>query len=707
MCIKFLPKVSYRITSSTIIKGISTAALLITANMSHSFNNSTIANNETYTVLQAQSNIYPAVFFEQYQPQNAMDMVARIPGFNFNQDSKARGFGGNAGNVLVDGARPTSKSGGLKGALKRIPAAQVTTIEIIRGGVGAGGGAGQSVVANVIRDKSITIGTWASKLRISPDGKALPNIEAAMTTKVNDWNVSFDLDIGGRPNHRKAVIEELNNEKVLTATSTELFNDESRWFFANGEGTTVMYGGKLAINGRLGGDNWQGDTNRESFIAFNLDESIPESFWQLNEENKFKMAELSMDWTKSFQAWKWRIVGLGLISDKEYGYLSYESDKSKKISNNSFTQNRFKTEIIARTTIAKLSSGKFKPEFGVEIANNKLDTSANETEFGLISSVEGADVIVEELRGELFTTFSYSFNPSLTFEGAITAEFSTITVSGESEQEQSFEFIKPRLSATYKINDDNNLTVEAEHSVGQLNFNDFSVSTEASDDSTTSGNPDLKPDQKTRVAATYDWSFSERGSLKVKAFYQWKTDILEQVILARDDNGKTISQALGNAGDARFWGIITDINLPLDFILPNGLLEVSYKYKDSSFDDDITNQERTINDYTPNYLGIKLRQDLNEQKIAWGVEYQGDYTDTDYRVDEFEVYSGNKRLKFFVETTRFFDLKTQIEIAHLNTGRYTRSRFLYDGDRSSTYLGSEIANRVREPEIKLSIWGAF
>ena len=70
-------------------------------------------------------------------------MVERLPGFTFDEGSSDRGFGANAGNVLIDGARPTAKSGGLSAALKRIPADQVEKIEIIRGGVGGGEAAGQ------------------------------------------------------------------------------------------------------------------------------------------------------------------------------------------------------------------------------------------------------------------------------------------------------------------------------------------------------------------------------------------------------------------------------------------------------------------------------------------------------------------------------------------------------------------------------------
>lgn len=71
----------------------------------------------SYGQQSSQNNVYLASFFNKYTPQNAYEMIDRLPGFSFDSGSNARGFGANAGNVLIDGARPTSKSGGLSGAL--------------------------------------------------------------------------------------------------------------------------------------------------------------------------------------------------------------------------------------------------------------------------------------------------------------------------------------------------------------------------------------------------------------------------------------------------------------------------------------------------------------------------------------------------------------------------------------------------------------
>ena len=53
---------------------------------------------------------YPIAFFFQYGPTTATEVVGRIPGFTYKAGDDVRGFGGAAGNVLIDGERPSSKA---------------------------------------------------------------------------------------------------------------------------------------------------------------------------------------------------------------------------------------------------------------------------------------------------------------------------------------------------------------------------------------------------------------------------------------------------------------------------------------------------------------------------------------------------------------------------------------------------------------------
>ena len=70
--------------------------------------------------------VFEAAFFADAQPQNAMDMVMRVPGFSFDEGDDVRGLGGAAGNVLIDGRRPASKSEPLEETVRRIPASPRT-----------------------------------------------------------------------------------------------------------------------------------------------------------------------------------------------------------------------------------------------------------------------------------------------------------------------------------------------------------------------------------------------------------------------------------------------------------------------------------------------------------------------------------------------------------------------------------------------------
>ncbi|XPF94074.1 TonB-dependent receptor domain-containing protein [Colwellia sp. RE-S-Sl-9] len=648
--------------------------------------------------------VYTTDFFDQYSPQNALEMIERLPGFSFDEGSENRGFGGNAGNVLIDGSRPTSKSNGLSSVLQRIPAEQVLRIEIITGGVSAGEAAGQSVVANVIRANIGTSGTWRMQLFKTRSTAFEPEFEAAITAELGEWNTSFDVSIGNLPEYRPAVLTDRDAKGELTSSSNEVFEELTRKTYFSGEGSRSLADGKLTLNSRVGSENWQGDTSRDIFLNRKPDNSTADWSWVLNQKNKSREAEFGADWAKNIDNWKLRIIGLGLVEDETYSFKRRNIGDSF---DSTFQQERLKTEYVGRATYGKVNGSTFKPEFGFELASNRLDTNAIESNNGIFSAVAGSDVIVQEWRGELFATFVYQMNEQLTLEGGLTGEFSQLKVEGGSDLKQDFQFLKPRISATYTLNDDIKLIFEAEHEIGQLDFKDFAASSEASDDRTTSGNPSLKPDQSTVVKATVDWRFSDRGSFKWVLFNEWRKDILEQIVLSVSEDGE-VSQGLGNAGDANHWGVNIELNLPLDWVLPNGLLEVTYERDESAFYDPIIGRERVENEYNPYDIEFELRQDLAEQKIAWGFKFDGNFEETEFLVDEYNnTKATNDRVGFFIETTRFFGLKIQLDIDKATRGKFDRSRYFFDGTRAGTFEGSQVSKRIRYTDYKLSLWGSF
>jgi len=150
-------------------------------------------------------SVYPASFFADARPATANDMIARLPGFSLDNGlSSTRGFAGSAGNILIDGARPTAKNDDLFTILGRIPAANVERIELIRGGAPGIDMQGQSVLANVIRkkqDANQTIlnanlgfmgsGQWAPYGGIEYHGQSGAwRYEASLTRVTQQWDDS-------------------------------------------------------------------------------------------------------------------------------------------------------------------------------------------------------------------------------------------------------------------------------------------------------------------------------------------------------------------------------------------------------------------------------------------------------------------------------------------------------------------------------------
>jgi len=659
--------------------------------------------NETSVINLSEPAFYDTGFFSQYSPQNALEMINRLPGFSFDRGSNERGFGGNAGNVLIDGARPTSKSGGLYEALSRIPADQVVRIEILRGGNSAGETAGQSIVANVIRAQGITSGTWDFTSEGNIGSAALPRLQASLTTQLGQWQTSFNTIIAGWPSNRSADISNYDAEMNSITSEKEDYKESQKWARLTGEGSRELLGGKLSLNGYINHFDWLRDSKQDIYNTSYQPQVNTNKL--LNQDNSGTSIELGIDWTKGYDHWKLRLIGLGMLrNDAADNKFAAFNGAQPHFTRHDFQDTR-KTELVSRMTLASINNSNFIPEFGFELANNKLDSSLIQFQNDrLQTSQDNDNVAVEEVRGEVFANFVFKASELLTLEGGLTAEFSQIEVDSLNRQKQNFSFIKPRISSTYKFNSQSQLSVELARSVGQLNFGDFATSNEAFDGITNTGNSDLMPDQTTELAATYDLSLSERGSFKVKVFYQWRKNILEQVVIGEHANDD-LAYGLGNAGSAKFWGIDTDINLPLDFILSDSLLEISHSYQGSDFFDPIINEDRNINNYLPNSLEVNFRQDFVEHKFAWGLDYIASTSATNYRVNEVQTLNQAKRFGFFVESTQYFGVKTILSV--FNSSEQTRSRFFYQDNRNGIFNGKQVAHRKKRPAVVLTFSGTF
>lgn len=93
------------------------------------------ADSAPTATLPGAARVFEPVYFEQFAPRNALDMVTRIPGFTVTggNDQGQRGLGQATQNVIVNGERLSSKSDSVEDQLRRIPATDVIRIELVDG----------------------------------------------------------------------------------------------------------------------------------------------------------------------------------------------------------------------------------------------------------------------------------------------------------------------------------------------------------------------------------------------------------------------------------------------------------------------------------------------------------------------------------------------------------------------------------------------
>jgi len=658
---------------------------------------------------ESEADIFPALFFNQYYPQTALDMINRLPGFNFDSGSDVRGFGAAAGNVLIDGVRPTTKSagvtGGIETALIRIPTNQVDRIEILRGGVSGGEAAGQTIVANVIRIKGGSSGTWrASAVKQEGTSKITPKLELSYARTFGSWETAFDLNTGTRDWRRTADISTYDADDLLLNFKDEDYRIFAKWFRISADVSRPLAGGKLTLNGRLDLTNRDRDTTRLGYIGGDMDAGSHDSFWNFAKLNKERNGEIGADWNRTFKNdWKWRLIGLYVLDKPSYDSETISRNLvSESERRGSYLEDKTKSELILRSTYGKNGGAKLKPEFGMEFARNKLDNRASATRNGAPIALNTANVTVSENRGEAFASLNYQASSNLTLDSSLTFEVSKITVAGDANRSQTLNFLKPRLAATYLLNDRTSLTMKVERRVGQLDFNDFAASSQAEDGRITSGNPDITPYKKYVASTGFDWTFGERGSLNIEAFYEWRSDIWEQIILPSGGYGR------GNAGNAEYWGVTSRANIPLDDFIKGGLLKVYLGLKDSSFADPIIGGEiRPVTNMRPFEMSLDFRQDIVDLKMAWGFGYKNNGTTKYFYSDVMREIQQSGVFSAFIETTRFFGVKMALKIEELNSDRYDRISIFYEGDRSGQITGREVSERKRSPVFRLEISNSF
>lgn len=664
-----------------------------------------VATATTLPELVDGKRVFQPAFFEAERPQSALDMVNRIPGFGIDEGDDVRGFGANAGNVLIDGARPTTKGQSLRDLLSRLPAPNVERIELLEGAAAGALAPGKTQVVNVVRKASAKSGgTYKVQADLYSNGFLRPELETSYTLRRGAWNITAGAK------------HEVENYQNLTGY--EGLRDAAGAFLEQGPNDDRRRSKftelSLAVDGRLAGtklsanaSGFNADRSRRwTAVATRTGATLPYRVDEGLETGERTSWSAGADAERDILGWTAKLAVLANSRD--------DSDLSRAGFNlvgaplefSRFTADQTYSERIARATF-KRAFGAHQIETGGEFALTALDFSG-EFALGDGSSfivIPGAIAAteVEENRKEAFISDSWTISPKLTAEGILTGEWSTISQSGDAAKERSFFYAKPKLKLTWKPGGGWTVRGEVERYVGQLDFGAFADSASVGEGNQNNGNPELRPEQAWVGALTLEKRWGQRGVFNASLSREEYEDKLTLVPVGTD------GIALGNLGEpATRWGWNVSATVPLTMVLKGLEFSASARWRDSELLDPLTGRPRPFSGWNGNNLEVNLRHDIASKNLVWGLWFwRGDHNFEFRRDQEFE-WGTNTFWGGWVQTKAIKGISIEVGFEDPGGNTFNRVRRDYLPDRRSGQLsGSQYRERSIDGKFYIEVKGSI
>ncbi|MFZ0267129.1 MAG: TonB-dependent receptor, partial [Caulobacter sp.] len=613
---------------------------------------------------------YPPSFFAEQRPSTALDMIVRLPGFRLDGGDDARGFAGTAGNVLINGERPTTKSEDIEDILKRISATAVERIELIRGGAPGVDMQGQTILANVVIKSTVQIEKVANlQTYLYPDGFFGPllefqasrrdgvnQIEGSLLATIDRTDQTFD---GGTrvtrfPDGRPTTMEAVKGY------------DEIQNYVARGAIQRAAPGGKIRINGKI------------EYFSFDRDVVYTRYAPSAGRQDS---GETDEDWTGEFGArydsklsprTDLQLVFLQNLGDDTYGSTFALPGRAEVYSERSKTG-----ESILRGELKQRRSETLSLEGSLEGAYNFLDGNIDYAVNGAPVDIGPPHVKVEELRGEAAGKAVWRADPKLTLEAGARVEVSRITQSGGVDLERSFFYPKPRLLVTWNPNSADQLRMRVEREVGQLDFGDFIASADLSAGSQEGADATLEPQRSWVGEVAWERRFWGAGSISATLTHSQISDVVDYKPLP------TGGDAPSNIGDGRSDQFVIAMTLPTQKLgISGGQVKTRLSWFDSEVTDPVTFGKRRITNATPFVCNVSFTRDMPGGRWSWGTSVNCANEYSRFRFNEVRTQRAEAYLEGFVEWKPRTDLTVRTTLSNWSSRSITRERTIYKGSRA-------------------------
>ncbi|HEV2594297.1 MAG TPA: outer membrane beta-barrel protein, partial [Sphingomicrobium sp.] len=412
--------------------------------------------------------VYDVAYFTQFAPRTAFDIVQHVPGFQLDLGSTqtatgsvdVRGFAGTAGNVVINGERPSTKAETLDITLQRIPAQRVVRVEVSPGDRFGSDYAGKSQVLNILMsdeagfDANVTAATkrwFTGYVNTDIQGSAL--IRRGAST----FNVS-----GGTGRNRQ--FEEGTDvlTDVATGASTEFRRKHNSYFNLDpflSAAWALEHGSDNAIHVNA---RWQ----PSSFDLFQSNRVFPANGLphddNLLQNYRDPLLEVGGDVTRPAAGGAIKFVVLETRRKRHDldTYLGRTDLLPGAPVDSGFQQlvTARRNETLGRLSWTRDRLWGVSLEMGAEAAYNTLDSNVdfssidpNGNRIPIVLPI--ANATVTEKRGEVYASFGKTLSSTLRLDGGLNYEWSQLKVCGDATADRTLTFLKPNLSADWKIPD--------------------------------------------------------------------------------------------------------------------------------------------------------------------------------------------------------------------------------------------------------------
>lgn len=622
--------------------------------------------------------VYDAAYFAQFAPRTAYDIVQHVPGFTLDLGSTqtatgsvdVRGFAGTAGNVVINGSRPSTKAETLDITLQRLPAQRVVRVELSPGDTFGSDYAGKSQVLNIIMSDQSGIDA-----NISVTGTrrytGYINRDASASAIIRHGASSINLAAGmGRSQGKQyeegtdTLTDQQTGQVVEFRRKHNIYFNQDPYLSA---GWSLERGSDKAIRFNI---RWQ--PSRFDLKQDNRDSPVgsPAHDDNLFQHYRDPVLEIGGDVTRPLFNGALKFVVLetrrkrhdldtylgrnGLVPDGGVVNGGYEQLVAAQ-----------RNETIGRLSWTRASLWGMTFEAGAEAAYNTL---ASNVDFSSIDEngnripipLPIANATVKEKRGELYVSVGKALSPQLQLDGGVNYEFSTLKVRGDATAQRSLQFLKPNISLDWKPTGGWHARLSVRRTVAQLDFYDFISTADLSVQRVSGGNANLQPQRTWELRAVGEHPLLGKGLVKLELGYDLVSKLQDRILLF-DDQGVGFDSP-GNLGTGRRYYAELTADAPLDGLWKGLHVKFDGTLQHTDVKDPVDGHTRKWSGYYPDWQWtLDIRRDSG--RWSFGSVITDNQRFTFYRTDTYDTnFNGSPYGTLFVEfrprpaTTLRFDV---------------------------------------------------